>query len=100
MIIANGWVKSVVEPLTIGKRAGAVAGESAVSTIHTVVPGVLPGCRVRPSCPPPTPDVRQMIEFRVLLRAIPRAREAYAADSSASRLASPTALSTPARRPH
>jgi hypothetical protein len=33
MIIANGWVKSVVEPLTMGKRAGAVAGESAVSTI-------------------------------------------------------------------
>jgi hypothetical protein len=22
MVIANGWVKSVVEPLTIGKRAG------------------------------------------------------------------------------
>src|SRR5512140_3650336 len=49
MIIANGWVKSVVEPLTMGNRAGAVAGESAVSTIHTVVPGVLHGCRVRPS---------------------------------------------------
>src|SRR5499425_3177956 len=49
MIIANGWVKSVVKPLTIGKRPGAVVGESAVSTIHTVVPGVLHGCRVRPS---------------------------------------------------
>jgi len=28
---------------------GAVAGESAVSLIHTVVPGVLHGCRVSPS---------------------------------------------------
>src|SRR6516162_9869196 len=47
MIIANGWVKSVVEPLTIGKEV--VAGESAVSMIHTVVPGMPHGCRVRPS---------------------------------------------------
>src|SRR5215467_1552077 len=49
MIIANGWVKSVVEPLTIGKGAVMGPGESALSTIHTVVPGVLHGCRVRPS---------------------------------------------------
>ena len=43
MIVANGWVTSVVEPLTIGKGAVAGPGESAPSTIHTVVPGVLQG---------------------------------------------------------
>jgi len=43
MIIANRWVKSVAAPLTIGKGAVAGPGESALSTIHTVVPGVLRG---------------------------------------------------------
>jgi hypothetical protein len=37
-------VKSVVDPLTSGEYP-AVAGESAVSTIHTVVPGTPHGCR-------------------------------------------------------
>src|SRR5215469_8561521 len=44
IVIANGWTKSVSDPLTIGKWDGvceAVAGESLRSMIHTVVPGAL-----------------------------------------------------------
>jgi hypothetical protein len=49
MVIPNGWQKSLVEPLTSGKYSDAVAGESAVSTVHTVVPGTLHGCKLSPS---------------------------------------------------
>ena len=46
----NGWAKSLVAPLTIGNKSmAAVAGESAVSMMKTVLPGIVQDCRLSAS---------------------------------------------------
>src|SRR4051812_31904130 len=47
-VIANGCLKLVVLPMTMGKYSGAVDGESVTSRMKTVDPGVSHGCKVRP----------------------------------------------------
>lgn len=45
--MANGWEKSLVGPLMIGKDpAAAVVGESPVPMIQTVLPGTAQDCNL------------------------------------------------------